>query len=80
MEGFRKDFLLDIVELTQNGLQQVGTWHPTKGVKIIRSYVPFDEPKLSSVEGTWFNNNFKIITCMVCVTLLEVNSIATTRP
>lgn len=37
-QGFRSDFLLDIVELSKDGLRQIGTWNSTQGVNFTRSY------------------------------------------
>lgn len=37
-QGFRSDFLLDVVELSKDGLRQIGTWNSTQGVNFTRSY------------------------------------------
>ncbi|XP_043469345.1 glutamate receptor ionotropic, kainate 2 isoform X3 [Leptopilina heterotoma] len=38
-QGFRSDFVLDIIELnTKDGVKKIGTWNSTKGVNFTRSY------------------------------------------
>ncbi|XP_033212072.1 glutamate receptor ionotropic, kainate 2 isoform X2 [Belonocnema kinseyi] len=38
-QGFRSDFVLDIIELnTKEGLKNIGTWNSTKGVNFTRSF------------------------------------------
>ncbi|XP_026481358.1 glutamate receptor ionotropic, kainate 3-like [Ctenocephalides felis] len=37
-EGFRKDFLLDVVELGSAGLVKIGSWNSTEGLNITREY------------------------------------------
>lgn len=37
-QGFRTDFLLDIVELSPSGLRIVGNWNSTQGVNFTRTY------------------------------------------
>lgn len=37
-QGFRTDFILDIVELGPTGLRKVGTWNSTQGVNFTRTY------------------------------------------
>lgn len=37
-QGFRTDFLLDIVELGPQGLRKIGTWNSTQGVNFTRTY------------------------------------------
>ncbi|KAG8234007.1 hypothetical protein J437_LFUL013925, partial [Ladona fulva] len=36
--GFRSNFMLDVVELTRDGLQKIGTWNSTAGVNFTRTY------------------------------------------
>nr|CAH7752040.1 unnamed protein product [Callosobruchus chinensis] len=36
--GFRSDFVLDIVELSREGLKKIGTWNSTEGVNFTRTY------------------------------------------
>ncbi|XP_046669488.1 glutamate receptor ionotropic, kainate 2 isoform X2 [Homalodisca vitripennis] len=37
-QGFRSNFVLDIVELTKEGLTKIGTWNSTEGVNFTRTY------------------------------------------
>lgn len=37
-QGFRTDFVLDIIELSTTGLRKVGQWNSTRGVNFTRSY------------------------------------------
>lgn len=37
-QGFRTDFVLDIIELSPNGLRKCGTWNSTQGVNLTRTY------------------------------------------
>jgi ionotropic glutamate receptor len=38
-QGFRSDFILDIIELnTKDGLKKIGSWNSTKGINFTRSY------------------------------------------
>ncbi|XP_031625101.1 glutamate receptor ionotropic, kainate 2 [Contarinia nasturtii] len=37
-QGFRTDFLLDIIELSANGIRKVGDWNSTQGVNFTRSF------------------------------------------
>ena len=37
-QGFRTDFILDIIELSPLGLKKVGTWNSTQGVNLTRTY------------------------------------------
>ncbi|XP_011691570.1 PREDICTED: glutamate receptor ionotropic, kainate 2-like [Wasmannia auropunctata] len=38
-QGFRSDFVLDIIELNnKEGLKKIGTWNSTKGINFTRSY------------------------------------------
>jgi ionotropic glutamate receptor len=37
-QGFRTDFVLDIIELSPLGLRKVGTWNSTQGVNLTRTY------------------------------------------
>ncbi|KAF7274436.1 hypothetical protein GWI33_012907 [Rhynchophorus ferrugineus] len=61
-EGFRRDFKMDIVELTENGLTKVGEWNTTsKTMNILRQYTGNTE---QSSEIGLFNRTFKVITCL----------------
>lgn len=37
-QGFRSNFELDIIELTKNGLQKIGSWNASEGVNFTRTY------------------------------------------
>lgn len=37
-QGFRTDFLLDIIELSSAGIRKVGDWNSTQGVNFTRSF------------------------------------------
>lgn len=37
-QGFRSDFVLDIVELSSAGIRKVGDWNSTQGVNFTRSF------------------------------------------
>ncbi|XP_066999463.2 glutamate receptor ionotropic, kainate 2 isoform X3 [Anabrus simplex] len=37
-QGFRSNFLLDIVELNKDGLKKIGVWNSTEGVNFTRTY------------------------------------------
>lgn len=37
-QGFRTDFILDIIELSPLGLRKIGTWNSTQGVNLTRTY------------------------------------------
>ncbi|KAJ8910748.1 hypothetical protein NQ315_017205, partial [Exocentrus adspersus] len=37
-QGFRSDFVLDIIELSREGLKKIGSWNSTEGVNFTRTY------------------------------------------
>lgn len=37
-QGFRSDFVLDIIELSPNGMRKIGDWNSTQGVNFTRSF------------------------------------------
>lgn len=37
-QGFRTDFILDIIELSASGIRKVGDWNSTQGVNFTRSF------------------------------------------
>lgn len=37
-QGYRTDFVLDIVELSPLGIRNIGTWNSTQGVNFTRSF------------------------------------------
>lgn len=47
-QGFRTDFLLDIIELSSAGIRKIGDWNSTQGVNFTRS---FDEQQQEIVDN-----------------------------
>lgn len=37
-QGFRTNFVLDIIDLSREGLRKIGTWNSTSGVNFTRTY------------------------------------------
>lgn len=37
-QGFRSDFMLDVIELRRDGLNKIGTWNSSEGVNFTRTY------------------------------------------
>lgn len=37
-QGFRSDFVLDVIELSREGLKKIGVWNSTAGVNFTRTY------------------------------------------
>lgn len=37
-QGFRSDFVLDIIDLGREGLKKIGTWNSTAGVNFTRTF------------------------------------------
>lgn len=61
-EGFRRDFVLNLLELSPNGLKTFGSWQGKAGLNITREI----EPVTSIIEeGSLMNKTFTIITCLV---------------
>lgn len=70
-DGFRKDFSLDIVELTPGGLVKIGDWHSmNRTIRFDRIVTAAGVDALEGDdklgEGSLFNATFKVITCLVC--------------
>lgn len=59
-QGFRSDFLLDIIELSSNGIRKVGDWNSTQGVNFTRS---FKEQQQDMVEN--LKNKTLIVTALL---------------
>lgn len=59
-QGFRTDFVLDIIELSSGGIRKVGDWNSTQGVNFTRS---FKEQKLDMVEN--LKNKTLIVTALL---------------
>lgn len=63
-EGFRRDFKLDLMELTLNGLAKIGVWDTsTRHLTLNRVYVPPLEE--TEMEYNIFNRTFKIVIVLV---------------
>lgn len=65
-QGFRSDFILDIIELSSSGIRKVGDWNSTQGVNFTRS---FRDQQQDMVE------NLKNKTLIVTALLVSVNKI-----
>lgn len=62
-QGFRTDFVLDIIELSPSGIRKIGDWNSTQGVNFTRS---FKEQVQDMVEN--LKNKTLIVTVLlVCV-------------
>lgn len=68
-EGFRSDFTMEIIELTEGGLTKIGTWSSKDGAYVKRN------PKIDEniVEGSLQNVHFRIITALVIIYLIFFN-------
>lgn len=64
-QGFRSDFLLNIVELTSEGLQDIGTWNASEGLNITRQQL--GDKMISGDKGSWANRTFIVLTALVSV-------------
>lgn len=62
-QGFRSDFMLDVVELSREGLKKIGTWNSSEGVNFTRTY---GEAYTQIVEIIQ-NKTFVVTTIMVCL-------------
>ncbi|KAJ3628095.1 hypothetical protein MTP99_015421 [Tenebrio molitor] len=60
-EGFRRDFVLDILELTSDGLSKIGSWDSGVGLTISRPKI-FEAP--TADEASLVNKTFTVITCL----------------
>lgn len=56
-QGFRSDFVLDVVELSINGLIKIGLWNSTEGLNITR---PIIEDDLHD-DGSLHNRTFTVL-------------------
>lgn len=59
-QGFRSDFVLDIIELSPNGMRKIGDWNSTQGVNFTRS---FGEQQTEIVEN--LKNKTLVITMIL---------------
>lgn len=74
-QGFRTDFLLDVIELSPSGLRKVGSWNSTQGVNFTRS---FGEQQQEIAENLR-NKTLIVTTLLVCVLLLSVEILQNSR-
>lgn len=61
-QGFRTDFLLDVIELSSVGFRKIGNWNSTQGVNFTRS---FNEHQKEIVENLR-NKTLIVTTLLVC--------------
>lgn len=57
---------MDIIELTQNGLEKIGAWNVTEGVNMSRPELP----GLGGEEDSLHNKSFVVLTSLVSFLLL----------
>lgn len=69
-QGFRTDFLLDIVELSPVGLRIVGNWNSTQGVNFTRTY---GEQQKEIVEN--LRNKTLIVTAILVINIKLLKTI-----
>lgn len=60
-QGFRTDFVLDIIELSPGGMRKIGDWNSTQGVNFTRT---FGEQQTEIVENL---KNKTLIVTMILV-------------
>lgn len=64
--GFRKDFALEVLELTPGGMFSIGTWNVSEGYTINRKYSPDQfEVSILPEEDDLKHTHFTIIICLV---------------
>lgn len=61
-EGHRKEFLVDIIELTSSGIVKVGTWMAGEGLTVLR---PDSGMKSNREFGSMKNVSLVVITALV---------------
>lgn len=63
-EGFRRDFKLDLMELTTKGLAKIGVWDTSaRHLTLNRVFVP---PLVETeMENNIFNKTFKVVIVLV---------------
>lgn len=66
-QGFRTDFLLDVIELSASGLRKVGDWNSTQGVNFTRTYI---DQHAEIVEN--LKNKTLIVTAILVCLLLRL--------
>lgn len=68
-QGFRTNFLLDVIELNKEGLSKIGTWNSTEGMNFTRTY---GEAYTQIVESL-MNKTFTV--CIILVRTVAPNNI-----
>lgn len=68
-QGFRSNFVLDIVELTKEGLTKIGTWNSTEGVNFTRTYGEVYTQIVESLQ----NKTFIVTTILVSTLQLLIS-------
>lgn len=70
-QGFRTNFVLDIVELTKEGLTKIGTWNSTEGVNFTRTYREVYTQIVESLQ----NKTFIVTTILVSINLQQCSQV-----
>lgn len=65
-QGFRTNFLLEVIELTQSGINKVGVWNSTEILNISRPIIE-ETPKI--IEGSLKDKSFKVLVALVRKTI-----------
>jgi glutamate receptor, ionotropic, invertebrate len=60
-EGFRSNLVLDIIELTYDGLMSIGTWNSSDGVNLTRIHQASIQEGIESLQ----NKTFVVMTALV---------------
>lgn len=71
-EGFRTNIMLDIMELSYNGLQRVGTWNSSGKLNITRMLLPTSVHDSESLH----NRTFRVLTALVSLVLCKLSKTA----
>lgn len=66
-QGFRSDYLLEIIELTESGINKIGTWNSTEGLNVTRH--PLDYEIIQPIEGSLKDKSFKVLLALVSLQL-----------
>lgn len=71
-QGFRTDFVLDIIELSGTGVKKVGQWNSTRGVNFTRSYGDHQKEIVENLRNktlvvSTILVNVHIRVCVVCI-------------
>lgn len=69
-QGFRTNFVLDVIELTRDGLIKIGTWNSTEGVNFTRTYGEVYTQIVESLQ----NKTFIVTTILVSILLTLIST------